>query len=355
MKVGIFSPYLDTLTGGEKYIFTAASCLSREHQVTIFWDDPSILDKAAEKFNLDLSKVKVIPNLFSSNTGLISRLMHTMTYDRIFYLSDGSIPIVLSKLIIHFQFPVERLNTNSFLFLFKKSRISKIVCNSYFTKQFIDRKFNINSYVLYPPSTQGDVMKEIKKDNLILTVGRFSILPNGTDFKKLEFLVSAFKKFQKKRLKGWKMAIVTSVNKDQEENFLKFEKQIKSSHISVYKNPGFDSISSLYKRSKIYWHAAGFGEDLQKFPERAEHFGISTVEAMSYGSIPIVIKAGGQIEIVKDNENGFLWDTEVELIEKTHKIAVDKELQEKLSSEAISASANFSETRFCEELNHLIW
>lgn len=354
MNIGIYSPYLSTLTGGEKYIFTSASCLSKEHRVSIFWDDPQILEKASEKFNLDLSKVTVVPNIFNNNTSLIKRIVKTLKFDRIVYLSDGSIPIVGCRLLVHFQFPVEWLNTNSFSFLFKKSRITKIVCNSYFTKHFIDRKFNTQSYVLYPPaSTNADEI--MKKEKLILTVGRFSMLPNGTDFKKLAFLVASFKKFQKKRLKGWKMAVVTSVQDDATSNFEEFEDSIKSSYVKVYKNASHSTIKDLYQKASIYWHATGYGEDLTKYPERAEHFGISTVEAMSYGAIPVVINAGGQIEIVKNGENGFTWEDEKDLIKLTHKLAVDPKLFDSIQERSIEASKRFTKDRFCEELNHLIW
>lgn len=355
MNIGIYSPYLDTLTGGEKYIFTAASCLSKEHKVTVFWDDESIIERASAKFNLDLSNVSVSPNLFSKNIGFFKRFSATLKYDRIFFLSDGSIPFVgAKKLLIHFQFPVEWVNTNSFWFLFKKSRISKFICNSRFTKKYIDRKFNVDSFVLYPPATNNED-KIPEKENLILTVGRFSVLPNGTDFKKLEFLAKAFKKFQKKRLKGWSLAIVTSVPPELNDTFSELEKKIKSTHIKIYKNASFDEIVSLYSKAKIYWHASGYKEDLDKYPERAEHFGISTVEAMSYGQVPIVINAGGQPEIVIDCDNGFLWNTEEELISATHKVAIDKDLMKKISERAHQTSHNFSKNRFCEELNHLIW
>lgn len=355
MNIGIYSPYLDTLTGGEKYIFTAASCLSKEHKVTIFWDDPQIIQKAQEKFNLDLKNVIVAPNVFAKNIGLFKRFMKTLKYDRILILSDGSIPIVgAKKLLVHFQFPVEWVNTNSFVFIFKKSRISKLICNSRFTKHYIDKKFKAESFVLYPPATTNrDTIPE--KENIILTVGRFSILPDGTDFKKLEFLAKAFKKFQKKRLKGWSLAIVTSVQPDLLDKFTLFEKRLNSTHIKIYRNCSFDQIVELYSKAKIYWHASGFMENLEKYPERAEHFGISTVEAMSYGAVPIVINAGGQPEIVTDLDNGLLWNTEEELIENTHKVAVDKELYKKLSERAYETSTNFTTERFCEELNHLIW
>ena len=42
-------------------------------------------------------------------------------------------------------------------------------------------------------------------------------------------------------------------------------------------------------------------------PERFEHFGITTVEAMAYGCVPIVPALGGQLEIVGDGRNGRLW------------------------------------------------
>jgi glycosyltransferase involved in cell wall biosynthesis len=355
MKIGIYSPYLDTLTGGEKYIFTAASCLSSQHTVSIFWDNPFILKKASEKFNINLDNVKVVDNIFSKNVPFLKRFLQTLKYDRILYLSDGSIPLVGSKkLLIHFQFPVEWVNTNSFLFLFKKSRISKILCNSYFTKKFIDKKFGSSSFVLYPPSTTNKKISN-NKENIILTVGRFSILSDGEDFKKLDILAQAFKEFQKKRLKGWRLAIVTTVAPNVQEQFEKFEKKNKSSYITIYKNVSYLQITKLYEQAKIYWHASGFSEDLQKHPERAEHFGISTVEAMSYGAVPVVINAGGQPEIVNEGDNGFLWTTIDELIEKTHKLAVDKDLYAKMVGKAYETSQNFTVDRFCEELNHLIW
>jgi glycosyltransferase involved in cell wall biosynthesis len=355
MKIGIYSPYLDTLTGGEKYIFTIAACLSKEHDVSIFWDDKEILQKAQLKFNLDLGRVKTTDDIFKKGIGTLKRFFITRKYDRIIYLSDGSIPIVGSKkLLIHFQFPVEWVDTKGLFFKFKKKRVSKIFCNSYFTKKFIDRKFDIDSSVLYPPVDLG---KEVnfKKQNLILTVGRWSLLPDGSDFKKINDLVEAFKKFQKKRLKGWEFAIVTSVINSQEDSFSEFEKSVKSTHIKIYKNALYKEIVDLYRKARIYWHAAGFGEDLEKNPERAEHFGISTVEAMSFGAVPVVINAGGQKEIVKGGENGYLWENIDELIVKTHKVATDKNLQEELSKNATNSAKEFGVDRFCEELNHLIW
>lgn len=353
MKIGIYSPYLDTLTGGELYILTAASCLSKSNDVDLFWDDKEILHKASQKFSLSLDNITLKPNIFNNNAGLAKRLLATKKYDAIVYLSDGSIPLVASKkLFIHFQFPVEWVKVSVGTRL-KMGRVNKCICNSHFTKKYIDSKFHVKSFVLYPPANLCENEKE-DKENLILTVGRFSLMEDGTDFKKIGIMGKAFKEFQKKRLKDWKMVIATSVRKDQEKEFEEFRESLKSAHIQIHKNPTYKELRNLYAKSKIYWHGAGFGDDLEKYPERAEHFGITTIEAMSFGCVPIVINAGGQKEIIEDKVNGFLWNTIDELVDITHKVARDKDLLEDISKNSVDASRQFSKERFCQELGQLI-
>ena len=65
MKIGIFDPYLDDLGGGEKYMMTIAQVLSEKHDVSVFWDNKFDLDGLLKRFSLDLSKVKITPNIFS--------------------------------------------------------------------------------------------------------------------------------------------------------------------------------------------------------------------------------------------------------------------------------------------------
>lgn len=74
-------------------------------------------------------------------------------------------------------------------------------------------------------------------------------------------------------------------------------------------NALFEIVDNLYKRFKLFWDAASLDEDENKYPEKMEHFGIVTAEAMSFGCIPIVVGKGGQPEIVRNDINGVLWDT----------------------------------------------
>src|SRR3989344_1768451 len=297
MKIGFYSPYIDTLSGGEKYILTAASVASAEHDVTIFWDDTEVIKKAGNRFDIDLSKVTVAPNIFLPTASFVKRLSQTRDLDFLFFLSDGSIPLSLSKkLIIHLQFPVVWIPSLSWKEKLKVRRVSTFVCNSKFTKGFIDKKYKVNSKVIYPPV---DIeMPVMKKENIILTIGRYSKFHNGDDFKKISVMIDQFKKMYDTQKTNWKFVIVTSFLPEQQEALEQLQSSIAHYPIEILRDVTFEQLNQLYATSKIYWHAAGFGEDLTAHPELAEHFGISTAEAMAAGAVPIVYNAGGLKEIV---------------------------------------------------------
>ena len=356
MKIGVYDPYLDTLGGGEKYMLTAASCLSEKHEVFVFWNQSDILDKAQKKFELSLSKVKLTPNIFSQDVSTFKRFLESKKYNAIFFLSDGSVPLVASSLYVHFQFPVDWVNTTGFLEKQKIKRMKKIICNSNFTKEHIDKKFSTDSVVLYPPTYFKSKMPNVdlgNKQNIILNVGRYATFPNKASVKKQEFMIDAFKRMCDLGLKDWKFHLVVSFLDTDKGNAVKLKDKIGKYPIEIFENVSFEKLSERYKVSKIYWHAAGFGEDLAVHPERAEHFGITTVEAMLNGVLPIVIDAGGQKEIVQDFEAGFLWTNDIELIEKTFLVAKDPKLWERLSKNATKSAARFSTDTFCHQIINL--
>lgn len=356
MKIGIFTPYLNSLSGGEKYILTAAECLSSKHEVFIFWDtrfESEIKKKAFEKFRIKLSAVKFTNNIFDRGVSLFSRLFLSKAYDYIIFLSDGSIPFVLSNLIIHFQFPVEWVNTKSFKTKIKFLNIKNVICNSSFTKSYIDKKFAIKSAVLYPPVFISNA-KTNQKEKVILHVGRFETSIEGANFKKQDVMIDVFKEMVRRGLKDWRFVLVVSFKKEDEDNLGKLKKKAQGLPIEFIENPNNSALQIEYGRAQIYWHATGFAEDLIRHPERAEHFGIATVEAMDAGAVPVVINAGGQREIVEDGKNGFLWDTLEELQEKTLRLVRDQNLWKKLSQAAKQRARFFSERRFCEELEKII-
>lgn len=356
MKIGIYDPYLDTLTGGEKYMLTAASCLAEKHNVSIFWDvteEQLLKTEIKRKFGMDLSHIPFVRNLFARNISFLKRFQLSRKYDLILLLSDGSIPFVFSQLVLHFQTPMEWLPNPNFKTKIKLSRVKTIICNSQFTKSFIDKKLNIKSVVLYPPVSLIKKTTQ-KKENIILHVGRFGIYSPGSSYKKQEMLIDAFKSLVKKGLKEWKFVLVMSVKPEDLGAVERLQQETLKYPIEFIVNPDNHTLVTVYSKARIYWHASGFEEDLQKNPDRAEHFGISTVEAMSAGAVPIVFNAGGQAEIVEDKKNGFVWDTRDELLKYTQEVVSNKMLQKTISQEAEKRAQFFSIDRFCESLQRII-
>lgn len=355
MRIGIFDPYLDSLGGGENYILNIASNLSTLNEVSMLWDGENFLPKAGQRFDLNLSKIKLSENIFSIHKSFLKKLNLTRDYDSIFYLSDGSLPIVLSKrLFVHFQFPVNWVNGKSFLNQIKIKRINKVICNSYYTKKFIDKTFNINSVVLYPPVlVNKEDVKNFKKEKIILTVGRYQENASGGTYKKHEILIDIFKNFIKDReAKDFKMIIVATFPR--EENYKKLLNLTCGLPIQIFKDLNAKELTSIYAKSMIYWHASGFNENLEKNPHLAEHFGMTTVEAMSYGCVPVAINAGGQKEIVDDSRNGYLWNSTNECLLKTLDLIKNKRLFKNFSKFAFEKSKLFSREKFVENLNLII-
>lgn len=359
MKIGIFDPYLDDLGGGEKYMMTIAECLSKDHDVSVFWDRREDLENLRQRFLLNLDSISIVKNIFSPKTSSLERFIKTKKFDAIFVLSDGSIPLVSSKkLFIHFQQPMEHLRSVSLKTKLKLSKITTIFCNSQFTKSFIDKTFNVDSKVIYPPIALYP--KKTKKENIILHVGRLRVknvtiagVPIG-DYKKQSLMIDVFKKMIRKGLKDWEFIFAISIQEDDKKAFEFLQKKVKGFPIKFIVNKNNKELWSLYNKAKIYWHATGFGENLKEHPEYAEHFGITTVEAMGGGCVPVVINAGGQKEIVEDGKNGFLWNTAEELIEKTNKLIKDQNLWQKMSKEAQLSSKKFAGNRFCREVGALL-
>jgi len=343
MKIGFYDPYLDSLGGGERYALTLASHWSGEHQVALFWDDISLREQATSRFNLDLARIQLVPNIFLGRS-LITKLWITRDYDLIFFVSDGSVPMSLAKYnILHFQVPFPRVKTN----LLKLSRFQAIVCNSEFTKNNLDLRLKGKTTVIYPPVKSIPPNPKVKKEKLILSVGRFTGYHHA---KKQEILIDAFKKLST-RLPGWKLVLAGGLMPDDRDHFRRLKELSKGYRISFVVNLSYSELVKLNQQAAIYWHAAGFGEIDPRF---REHFGISTVEAMSSGAVPIVFAGGGQTEIVKDCVNGYLWSSVPELIGRTEALIQAEADFGRLSRSAIERASDFSENRFTAAFDNLL-
>jgi glycosyltransferase involved in cell wall biosynthesis len=327
MKIGFYDPYLDTLSGGERYILSIASHWTKFNDVTVFWDKPNILNIAEKKLNIDCSQIKVKPNIFKYY--LFRKLYTTREYDLIFVVTDGSLPLTIAKYnILHFQVPFQKLKLSAF----KLGRYNAIIYNSDFTKKNLHINYQGLQKIIYPPVKPINISGK-KKQNYILNVGRFNPV------KKQEVLITAFKKAViANEFKNYKLILAGGLIHSDNSYFESLKAQINGYPIELLANCGFEKLQELYNESYIYWHATGFRE---ANPENMEHFGITTVEAMSAGLVPVVYKAGGQTEIIRNGINGYVWQTVDELIGLTKKLILDEQLRKKISNQSIQDSHNF--------------
>ena len=349
MKFGFYSPYLDTFGGGERYILTLASYLSQEHLVDVFWDDSNIKPPLSRFLKIDLTKTRFVKNIFGEKR--LNKAFSTFGYNLIFVLSDGSVPLSFAaKNILHFQVPFN-FPSADFKTKLKLKRYKYVICNSHFTKQFIDKSFGVDSKVIYPPVDVNSI-KPGEKENVILSVGRFS--PNQLHPKKQEILIEVFKEIYKKA-PSWRLILVGQVKKE-DEKYLRSLKKIARGHaIKILENASVEKLRKLYSQASIYWHATGFGEDEIKNPEKMEHFGIATVEAQAGGAVPVVIGKGGQKEIVEEGKTGKLWITKAQLYEATLNLIENPEVLNRLSQASIKNSKIFSQDSFFKEYEKIIF
>lgn len=223
-----------------------------------------------------------------------------------------------------------------------------ILANSEYTQTWISHRWNAQSVVHYPPVKLRQPI--VKKEKIILSVGRFFAEDKGHCKQQLR-LVRAFKKMIDRGLKDWKLVLIGGCDKEGREYALSVRQEAAGFPIDVLLNCDIDTLNSYLGKASIYWHATGFGQDLQAHPERAEHFGIAPVEAMSAGAIPVVYGLGGPAEIVQEGENGFVFSSEDELVERT--IGITRFSDETLSnfrSVASTSSQRFSEEKFDTDL-----
>ncbi len=204
--------------------------------------------------------------------------------------------------------------------------------------------------VVYPPVDINN-FKPKRKKNIILSVGRFSQLKQA---KRQDVLIKAFKKLYDSGYDSWEFTLAGGVEVGVDEYVKELEKDSKGYPIKIIKSPSFKELLNLYGTSKIFWSAAGFGVDEKLNPEKVEHFGITVVEAMSAGCIPVVYKSGGHKEIVQDGKSGYLWDNTTSLIRLTKKIVINKDVARMILSNANERSNLYTDDIFEEQIKKVI-
>lgn len=228
----------------------------------------------------------------------------------------------------------------------------KILTISKFSQGWIKKYWDVESDVLFPPVAIENFYCSKKKENIIVNIGRFFV--TGHCKKQLD-MVRIFKKIFDSGIKNFELHFVGSVAEGEahQQYFNMVKEEALGYPVFFHNNASFSELREILAKAKIYWHATGLDEDPERNPIRLEHFGITTVEAMASGCVPIVINLGGQAEIVTD-ECGYKWNTRSEFIEFTKELIGNNILWQKKSINAIERSKYFSLENFKNKLNDFL-
>jgi glycosyltransferase involved in cell wall biosynthesis len=233
---------------------------------------------------------------------------------------------------------------------------------SQFTQRWVKRYWGLQSQLLFPPvdverfaaappalSVPSAAKGAGARQPFILSVGRFFA---GQHNKRHLAMIAAFRRLVNGGLRGWDLRLVGGLTPGPEH--AGYLEQVRAAaqgypiHIEV--GLPFTELVDRYRAAAIYWHAAGYGEDEERRPIAAEHFGITTVEAMAAGCVPVVIAHGGQVELVTHGANGYLWRTLDELCTHTQALIGDPAKRTQMASAAQASAVRFDAAHFAERL-----
>jgi glycosyltransferase involved in cell wall biosynthesis len=183
-----------------------------------------------------------------------------------------------------------KLAQNAYVHMLKNSTI---LSNSDFSGRIIWKAFGLKSLVVSPPvdvnffrraTFSSSFSHNYEKKDIILVISRFH------PTKKIENAIKLAKLLKQCKV-GKGMKIVGNVPPQSQGYFFYLKQMLEDYGLTDYVafeiNVGFNKLLQLMRESKVYFHTLP-----------GEPFGISTVEAMSSGLIPVVPDIGGHTEFV---------------------------------------------------------
>jgi glycosyltransferase involved in cell wall biosynthesis len=164
-------------------------------------------------------------------------------------------------------------------------RVRTLLSVSDFTRGFVQKKWGRDSITVYPPcpvDAYSELSKVQSRENLVVTVGR--IVPE----KRFHMFVELAR-----MIPNTKFVAIGSLS-DSTSAYYERLRRTAPENVSFVLSP-LRKVKDLLGSAMVYVHCA-----------ENEHFGITIVEAMAAGCVPVVHDSGGPREIVT-KDVGFRW------------------------------------------------
>ena len=229
-----------------------------------------------------------------------------------------------------------------------------VMANSEFTRGWIGTSWSTEAEVLFPPIQVQRLHPAADREKAVISVGRF-FAPGLGHAKRQREMVELFAAASRAgRLPGWTMHVLGGMEDSQRGYVDAVRAAGAGAPVEVLPNAPRATVERLLSTSSVFWSATGYGEDEAKKPWASEHFGMTTVEAMAGGCVPVVIDRAGQKEIVREGVDGFRWTTSEQLLDRTVQLAGDEALRARLTTSAIERAQAFSEDAFADRWHAIV-
>ena len=356
----LYTPYALIPGGGERYLLTIAAGLAGLANVTLatpYSYSRLRLRTMGRELSLDLDAV---------NIATLDQATKSAPYDWSIVIGNELVPAIPAKgrrnlFICQFPFPVpEQVLVDRWNYTDDYERVvvySPYVQRHYSSLLSAAGKPKLPISIVSPPAPSvlaPDAATPVKKP-MILGVGRFFV---GGHAKRQDLMIDAFRQLVVLHPEA-ELHLAGSLPTESEFRayFADLQKKAEGLPIFFHPNASSEQLARLYAEASLYWHLSGYGIDEAKEAQCCEHFGITIVEAMSAGCIPLVVNRGGPPEIVQQGVTGHVFESLDDLVKISDRILSlpddDADITT-LRRAAMSASRKFGSERFTAEFLSLM-
>lgn len=322
--VGLYTPYLDVMGGGEKHILSILKVFDDSGYNTVLFWDTDVSGEIKEKLKLTFKHLRFEKNL--KKMTFLEKAQKLTPLDWLLYVTDGSYFFSpAKKTAIFCMVPNKKLYNLSPLNSLKTAN-AVFIANSHFTAGWL-HKWGISSQVVYPyVSSELFVSEPRQRSPIVLTVGRFF---KHLHAKRQKDLIKTFLRFHSHHPE-YVLVLAGGVKEEDVQYVNELKAEFSQPFILFKTNIPFDTLRDLYKNAMMYWHFTGFGIDASAHPEQVEHLGMTPLEAMASRTVPFCFNAGGPRELIESGKNGFLFHSEEELLRQASYFLNTPTLQQRM-------------------------
>lgn len=297
----------------------------------------------------------VVPFLYKGLRSIVKQFRPDIVHVQ--YMAPGAIPIFILRFLgvkniittahtaadiypnlalVHF---IQKRMVRAFTCITLKAENSFFGASQLYGENIILKRRN--HFTIYNTLPQYIQIRSTEKifDNDILTVGVVSRLEK---IKGMDFVIPTFAKVIKH---GYKVKLLVvgdgSLKKEMEKQSVEFSV---SDYIEWKGNTEQYALQECYNQI-----------DILLMPSRSEGFGLTAIEGMARGCVPIVSETGGLPEVVQNNVSGLLHKTGdiYDLADKVVSLCKNRKMLGYLSKNAVERARMFEFDNFNRLINDL--